>query len=77
MSMTLAERDWGDGYITDIAYLPGYFRQQSPPISILLAFRVALPESIQAQPSHSRIWSSVAAMGSRLTRSPPRTRIGE
>jgi hypothetical protein len=54
MSMTLAERDWGDGYITDIAYLPGYFRQQSPPISILLAFRVALPESIQAQPSHSR-----------------------
>jgi SAM-dependent methyltransferase len=31
ISMTLAERDWGDGYITDIAYLPGYFRQQSRP----------------------------------------------
>jgi SAM-dependent methyltransferase len=30
MSTTLAERDWGDGYVVDIAYLPGYFRQQSP-----------------------------------------------
>jgi SAM-dependent methyltransferase len=28
--MTLAARDWGDGYIIDIAYLPGYYRQQSP-----------------------------------------------
>lgn len=28
--MTLAGRDWGGGYITDIAYLPGYYRQQSP-----------------------------------------------
>jgi SAM-dependent methyltransferase len=28
--MTPAARDWGDGYIIDIAYLPGYYRQQSP-----------------------------------------------
>jgi SAM-dependent methyltransferase len=30
MSTTLTGGDWGDGYIVDIAYLPGYFRQQSP-----------------------------------------------
>ena len=28
--MTLAERDWGNGYTIDVAYLPGYYRQQSP-----------------------------------------------
>jgi SAM-dependent methyltransferase len=28
--MTLAQCDWGGGYITDIGYLPGYYRQQSP-----------------------------------------------
>ena len=28
--MTLADGDWGGGYVTDIAYLPGYYRQQSP-----------------------------------------------
>lgn len=28
--MTIAGADWGGGYVTDIAYLPGYYRQQSP-----------------------------------------------
>lgn len=32
MSATAGDRggDWGGGYITDIAYLPGYYRHQSP-----------------------------------------------
>jgi SAM-dependent methyltransferase len=30
MSITAADQDWGGGYIVDIAYLPSYFRQQSP-----------------------------------------------
>ena len=28
--MTEAAGDWGGGYVTDIAYLPGYYRHQSP-----------------------------------------------
>ncbi|MGC2413995.1 MAG: class I SAM-dependent methyltransferase [Stellaceae bacterium] len=28
--MIAAARDWGGGYVTDIAYLPGYYRHQSP-----------------------------------------------
>jgi SAM-dependent methyltransferase len=28
--MSAASADWGGGYITDIAYLPGYYRHQSP-----------------------------------------------
>lgn len=28
--MTATSADWGGGYITDIAYLPGYYRHQSP-----------------------------------------------
>jgi SAM-dependent methyltransferase len=28
--MTTSAGDWGGGYVTDIAYLPGYYRHQSP-----------------------------------------------
>ncbi|HVB16897.1 MAG TPA: class I SAM-dependent methyltransferase [Stellaceae bacterium] len=28
--MTAVAADWGGGYVTDIAYLPGYYRHQSP-----------------------------------------------
>jgi SAM-dependent methyltransferase len=28
--MTVRSNDWGGGYVTDIAYLPGYYRHQSP-----------------------------------------------
>jgi SAM-dependent methyltransferase len=28
--MTAASGDWGGGYVTDITYLPGYYRYQSP-----------------------------------------------
>ena len=28
--MTAVSGDWGGGYVTDIAYLPGYYRHQSP-----------------------------------------------
>ncbi len=28
--MTAQPGDWGGGYVTDIAYMPGYYRQQSP-----------------------------------------------
>jgi SAM-dependent methyltransferase len=28
--MTALSGDWGGGYVTDIAYLPGYYRHQSP-----------------------------------------------
>ena len=77
MSRTLAGGDWGDGYIVDIGYLPGYFRQQSPAHLNLACLLADSPESIQAPSSHSRIWSWVAAMGSRLSPLPQRTRDGE
>ena len=29
--MNASGADWGGGYVTDIAYLPGYYHHQSPP----------------------------------------------
>ena len=28
--MSSSGADWGDGYVTDTAYLPGYYHHQSP-----------------------------------------------
>jgi SAM-dependent methyltransferase len=50
MSIALAERDRGDGYIIDIAYLPGYFRQQSP-AHLTLACRLSGVAGIDLSPT--------------------------
>jgi hypothetical protein len=42
MSMTLAERDWGDGYITDLAYLQAIFASNHRPSSARSSCRVAI-----------------------------------
>ena len=49
MSMTLAERDWGDGDITDIAYLQGRFQAPALPATMLLASPMSLSRIVQAQ----------------------------
>jgi len=28
--MTASAGDWGDGYVTDVPYIPGHYRHQSP-----------------------------------------------
>ena len=40
--------DWGGGYVTDIAYMPGYYRQQSPALWRWPACWAASPPSMPA-----------------------------
>lgn len=74
--MTRVGDSWGEGYVTDIAYLPGYYPNQSP-LHLHLACLLGGVAGIEISPLTPLSYlSSVAAMDLARSSSLHRTQPG-